>query len=309
MNKQVQSAPFSIKRKTTWQKLLGFSALFSCVVSMGAYSANEKQPYEELSKQLNIMNNIFTSSLQTNQDKFLKKTKIESLYLAGQGVVFTVKSSSSSWNRNGFNFVFPDAAVPVPPTPPAGEDFEFFEQQVEIEEHIESAFEQQREHSRQVRDQQRELSYELRDIEREIRDIAYQLRSVNKSEKETLAKEQTRLDKKKAALEKVQEAINKKSQEMKQKLQIQQDKKLAARKAHYQKLSTSLVETLCTYGNSLKALPKNEYISLVLKSAGDKVVNNYRDKIIVLSKRDISECAVDKISAEKLLTSTKNYQF
>ena len=315
MNKEVKSARFSIKRKIKLQQLLCISALIGGIVSAGVSAKTEQQPYGELSKQLAIMNNILVSSLQAQQDKSLKRTKIDNLYLAGQGIVFTVKSSSDfSWSRNGFNFEFPEAAVPVAPIAPVAHSendisFEFFDNNEQIIEQMESAYEQQREHNRQLRDQQRDLAYQLRHIERESRDLAYQLRNVSKEEKNELVEKQKAINKQKDELEQSRVLLAKKSKEAEKQRQINKDKKVTERKEHYQKLTASLVESLCTYGNSLKALPKNEYVSLVLKSAGDKVANNYQDKIFVLTKRDISACAMDNISAEKLLASAKSYLF
>lgn len=310
MNMKITS--YLTKHKAKFQQLVCLGALCTGIASAGSVVAAELKYYGELSKQLNIMNNILVSSLQSQPEKSLKSTKVDSLYLAGQGVVFTIKSASRpTWSRNSFSFSFSDSVPPVAPIAPTGDDvsFEFFEHDVEIEEQMESAFEQQREHNRHFREQQRELAYDLRDLERESRDLAYQLRNVSKKEKKELVEEQKAITKQKVEIKKAREVLAKKSKEMEKKQKISKEKKVAERKKHYQKLTTSLIETLCTYGNSLKSLPKGEHISLVLKSAGDKVANSYQDKILVLTKRDISACVVDKISAEKLLRSTKSYQF
>ena len=321
MNNQVKKTNALIQGKTKFRQLLCISALCAGSLHVGTVAADEQQAYGTLSKQLDIMNNIFVSSLTSQQGKSLKNTRIDSLYLAGQGAVFTIKSADSfAWSRDGFSFAFTDAIAslaplapiaPVAPRPSSDNDisFEYFDDNDELADQMESAYEQQREHNRQLREQQRELAYELRDLERESRDLAYQVRNVSKEEQKKLIDEQKSLSVQKAELEKTRVTLNKKSQEMKKQQQINQSKKLAARKEHYQKLTTSLVETLCTYGNSLKALPKNEYVSLVLKSAGDKVAKGYQDKVFVLTKKNITECAIDKISAEKLLASIKSYQF
>jgi len=312
MNNQMKTTNGKAQIKSKFQQLFCIGAICSGIVSAGVVAADGQQAYGKLSKQLDIMNNIFVSSLQAQQDKSLKNTKIDSLYLAGQGVVFTVKSSSrSSWSSNGFSFSFSEGGIPVAPVAPVGGEssFVFFDNSDEVAEQVESAFEMQREFSREFREQQRELAYELRDLERGSRDLAYQLRNVSEDEKNELAKEQKAMTKQKAELEKARVLLANKSKEMQKQQQINKEKQLAERKGHYQKLTTSLVETLCTYGNSLKALPKGEHVSIVLKSAGDRVANSYQDKIIVLTKGNISACALDKISAEKLLASTKNYQF
>jgi len=324
MYKQIKLTNYVAQTKTKFQQLFCLGALCTGIVSAGVVAADGQQPYGKLSKQLDIMNNIFASSLQAQGDKSLSSVKIDSLYLAGQGVVFTVKSANSfSWGHNGFSFSFSDGGVPIAPTAPVapiapiapvapnGGDvsFSFFNDSDEMAEQIESALELQREYSREFREQQRELAYNLRDVERESRDLAYQLRNVGKEDKNSLLKMQKALTKQKVELEKARVVLAEKSKKMEKQQEINKGKKLAQRKKHYQKLTTSLVETLCTYGNSLKALPKGEHVSIVLKSAGDKVANSYQDKIFVLTKRNISACAIDKISAEKLLASTKGYQF
>jgi len=321
MNKQMRVTNFLTKHKTKLQQFFCIGALCSGLVSAGVIAAEGEQSYGKLSKQLDIMNNIFTSSWKAQGNESFKNVKIDSLYLAGQGVVFTIKSSSSfTWMQPGFSFSFSENMAPVAPIAPiapvaasasssAENSFEFFTDSDEIAEHMESALELQREFSREFREQQRDLAYNLRDLERESRDLAYQLRNVSKDEKESLVKAQKAIKKQKEALEKSRVVLAKKSKEMKEKQKINQDKKLAARKVHYQQLTTSLVETLCTYGNSLKALPKGEHVSIVLKSSGDKVGSNYQDRILVLSKRDINACVIDKISAKELLASTERYQF
>jgi uncharacterized protein with WD repeat len=312
MNNKIKLTHFSKKRKTKFQQILWLSALLGGMVSGGVIAAEEQQPYGKLSKQLDIMGNIFVSSLQALQDKSLKNTRIESLYLAGQGVVFTIKSANnSSWSRNGYSFVFSGGEVPVPPVAPleGSNSFEFFDNSDELAEQMESAFEQQSEYSREFREQQRDLDYELRDIERENRDLAYQVRNVSEEEKKELVEKQKVISKQKAELKKSRVVLAEKLKKLEKEQNIVKEKRIAMRKKHYQKLTTSLVETLCTYGNGLKALPKGEHLSLVLKSAGDKVSKNYQDKVVVLNKSDINACSTDKISAEKLLSTAKTYQF
>jgi len=316
MNRQIKITNYLAQGKTKIQKLFCIGALCATTLSVGAVAA-ELQPYEKLSKQLTIMNSIFVSSLKAHPDKLLKKTKVDNIYLAGQGVVFTVKPKGNlPWNRHGFSFNFSNVVVPTAPVSFADSDssFEFFSSSDDVAEQMRYTSEQQREGARQFRQQQRELAYNLRDLEREKKDLAYQLRAIskgekNKDEKQKLVAKQKAVTKQKVELQKTRVMLVKKSKELKKQQQVNQEKKLVERNQYYQKLTNTLVETLCTYGNSLKALPKGEHISIVLKSAGNKVAKRYQDKILVLSKRDINACAMDEISAKKLLASAKSYQF
>ncbi|MCP4986518.1 MAG: hypothetical protein GY928_10815 [Colwellia sp.] len=45
------------------------------------------------------------------------------------------------------------------------------------------------------------------------------------------------------------------------------------------------METLCLYGNGLQAAPSSEYVSLIVKDAGSKSRQGYKDQILVLIKK------------------------
>ena len=78
---------------------------------------------------------------------------------------------------------------------------------------------------------------------------------------------------------------------------------------HFDKLTTTVADTICMYGNGLKAIPKDEHVSVIIKLAGDKAGRHYQDKVFVFTKKDINSCANDKITSKKLLVKANKYQF
>ena len=66
----------------------------------------------------------------------------------------------------------------------------------------------------------------------------------------------------------------------------------------------TFVQTLCDYGSTLKDLPNNEHISVVIVGAGD----NGSDKIHVFSKKDVVNCKGDK-GASDLFAKATTYSF
>lgn len=299
-----------------------------------AFSGNViASEFDTMHKQLNIMSKIITSSVAVQEGrKSSKINSVESTYLKGQGVVFTINSSSRSnnWGNYKFDFVMPDL-LPVAPLPPTAEiassvivemsqDEEF---QENISEQVSNAMEiaaesyeraidslnNDRELSRELRDQQRDIAYQVRDLEREKRDLEYQMRRADENSKEELAEKVKALKATEKEIEKERLKLIEKSNALSKK---QMEKKLAQeqeRVKYYQGLTASLVDTFCLYGNGLRAVPKNENVSLIIKSAGDKEARRYKDKIYVFSKQDISDCAADKINVAKLLEKGKGYQF
>ena len=168
---------------------------------------------------------------------------------------------------------------------------------------------EERERYRDLRDEERDLNYEMRDIERTKRDLEYQSKRADAQTQKEIKEELKALEKKKAKFEKSKNSIQKEVAKVRaeqQKLIEEQEKQ---RTSFYQGLKVSLTQTLCLYGNGLKALPSNEHVSLILKSGGDKEGRRYKDQIYVFDKKDISACSADKINVDALLAKAKHYQF
>ncbi|MBA6230760.1 MULTISPECIES: hypothetical protein [unclassified Colwellia] len=300
-------------------------ALFALTVT--TVTAADNNQYAGMHKQLDIMSNIIKSSVRTQESrKGSRITGIESTYLKGQGIVFTINSSSGNnrWGNYNFNFAMPDFPVapiaPVVPSRSSNNDIEFenqmnksvartMEEASQAYEHAMESFEHNREGYRELRDEQRDLSYELRDMAREKRDIEYKLRRADDENKKELKSELAALNQQAAKLALDEKAFKAKSDKLQKKQQAQQVEQEKARGVYYQGLKTSLTETLCLYGNGLNALPKNEHVSIILKSAGEKDGRRYKDSILVFTKNDISDCSADKITVSKLTQKSQNYQF
>jgi len=316
------------------KKLMTFipTALFvlTSTLATTATLAADNSEYAAMHKQLDIMSNIIKSSVSSQKGrKGSKITSIESTYLKGQGIVFTINSSSGNnrWGNFNFNFAMPDfPVVPVAPVAPvapgrsSNEDAEFqaqinetvarsMEEATQAYEHAIESFEHNREGYRELREEQRDLSYELRDVAREKRDIEYKLRRADDEDKKELQSELETLKRQTEKLAVSQKAFKERSDVLRKEQQTQKAEQEKARSTYYQGLKASLTETLCLYGNGLKSLPKNEHVSVILKSAGEKVDRRYKDSILVFSKKDISDCSADKITVPKLIAKSQNYQF
>ena len=316
------SSPFSINKVATKLALVCSALLFV----FSAHSA--EKTYDKLHKQLNIMNSIMLSSAKASQDSRRSLIRsIDSIYLQGQGAIFTITSNhGSSSHRQFFQMVSPVApSVPVAPVsrmPPTSdgvqiviednEDFviEFSEHDHEDEfERVIEVFERQREGARELRSEQRDIAYEMRDIARERKDIEYQIQRVEKETKDKLASKLKKLEKEQLALNKNKAQLDKKVARQNKVLKQQKVAQQKARVEHFNSLNNTLVETLCLYGNGLQAVPSDEHISLIIKDAGSKSRKGYKDQILVFSKKDINACSSSKLTAKKLLAKAEQYQF
>ena len=282
------------------------------------------EQYSGLHKQLSIMSDIIKSSVTDKSASQVSKiNSIESTYLRGQGVVFTISSAAnnSQWGNYSFNFSMPE--MPVAPIAPEV-NHEFLEKfDIDVNETVTRAldsaaedyervvevYEENRDRSRELRDEQREIAYKLREVEREKRDVSYQLSRASEDRKAELKQALAKLNDQEESFRtqqgKIAQLSNKFALEQKEK----QKQRAKERSNYYQQLTVSLTQTLCIYGNGLKSLPKNEHVNVILKSAGGKSAGSYKDTILVFTKEDIASCSADKISAETLLNKGQSYQF
>jgi hypothetical protein len=289
-----------------------------------AMSANAAESnYNDMHKQINIMSNIIKSAVSDQSDgKRSKINNIQSTYLRGQGIVFTISSASSlhQWGNYNFNFVMPE--VPVAPVASVNSDA-FDALDIDISESISDAFavagsgyeraiefyQSERESSRELRDQQRDLAHEIRDVEREKRDLNFQLQRANDERKSELKAELETLSKEAERLALSRQELTKQNNKIQAQQKAKQSERAKERSHYYKELTAALADTLCLYGNGLRALPKDENVSIILKSAGEKSGDRYKDNIIVFVKKDISACSSDQIDVASLLNKSDRYQF
>jgi hypothetical protein len=301
-----------------------YSVVIACAaMSLSANSATSD--YSEMQQQLNIMNSIIKSSTTGNREKSFRVTSVDSIYLHGQGVVFTLSSNSSlrHWGRFDHNLPLPEMSprapkAPVSKMPPVDIDGSFNREisiavneamaSVDFEQVIEQLQEHQEEFG-ELRNEQRELAFDVRNIEREKRDLQYQLRHADKDSQKELVAQKEALELRKAASDKKRKALAVQINKIKANNKKQYQEREKQRLDYFKGLTKSLAQTMCMYGNGLKALPKNERISFILKSGGDKVKRQHNDLIFVFNKKDVNACSSDKINADKLLTKAKLYQF
>ncbi|RHW74718.1 hypothetical protein [Colwellia sp. RSH04] len=287
--------------------------------------------YSKINRQLEVMNNIIKSSVTVGKGNSKTNLRsVESVYLHGQGAVFTINSDiSRSFNRHNMSFVMPSAPIaPVSVRPNEvieidedvvihsqshARELELVVSQMESEaqefERVVEVMEGQREQSRELRHEQREIAYELRDNERESKDYSFQLKHADKQDKKKLNEKLAKLEKEKLELKKSKAKLDAKVKKINQQQKQLKVAQAQERKAHYKSISSSLIDTFCLYGNGLKSLPNDEHVSIILKWAGDKSGRHYQDKIFVFNKKDINACASDKITSKKLLSKAEQYQF
>lgn len=303
----------------TKTKLAAVVAFSTCALAAQAKEAN----YSNVKKQLTIMENILKASGANNKAHMSALRRVSSTYLAGQGAVFTVATNPSHVWSSLSHFIPVAPTAPTAPVASAYADsmsYSFSSNDIEemVEHEMEAAqnkyeaameaAEHQREMQRELAEALRDLRYEERDLEREARDLQYQVKRMKGEELKEVKAELEKIAEKKKAVEKerakVAEKVAKVKKATKEKLKERAKKRVLENKA----LVKNVVDTFCLYGNGLKAVPKSENVTLIMKYAGEKVNNQYQDQVFVFRKKDLIDCSSEKISSDKLLAKATSYQ-
>lgn len=295
------------------------------LASVSAGTVNAQTDTVALNNELEIMTNIMRTSLgQGNKGKGYRVRGIDVLYLANQGVLFEVNTSSSSSNIV-FEFIS-DGDFVVPPIPPVApmhgnsdavvfsfDEDEWEDSVEEAVEHARHAMEEARDKLRELRQQEREFGWEERNYERALRDIEFEMRNADKDRKEELVERQKEITKDLAKVKAKQQETEKYAAQFEQQQKQKAAEKQAARQKQYMAFLTmfenNIADTLCKYGNGIRALPNDENVSFVLSNMGNAINKRKQDKVYVFSNQDIQSCVKDKLSAKQLLSKAQNYSF
>lgn len=304
----------------------------AAALTVSAASWANAQQREALTKQLDIMESIINTAIGHEQGNdrsrsWAERSPIESTYLAGQGVVYRV-NFGSRMQRFG---------MPVPPMPPM-EHLEFIEVDQlapRIEKVVEIADGDQRrvevildskdihidgddihfeegvtfsDELRQAVTTMREAAEEMRDARRVIRDLSRvdkeASESARKQSEQQLAQAKVKLEQAQQRMEAARAELRRSQGQIEQRTSARMEELQQQRAERVANFEKTFVQTLCDYGSTIRDLPNNEHISLIIIGAGD----NDGDKIHVFSKKDVANCKGEK-GASDLLSKATSYSF
>ncbi|BDX07887.1 hypothetical protein [Planctobacterium marinum] len=317
------------------------SFLVISIIASLSFGTQAEENLKAVYKDAQIMQNILTTSLKQNTRKEgIRFRKIESGYLAGQGLLFDVYTSSSRNMHFSFDlgtmvqsiegmveaFDFPPAP-PAPTVPDLTSDSENFVFSFEVDEDMEDYIEEvqertrevmreQRERRRELQERERDLNWEAREYERRVRDMEFEMRHAEKERKKELEKgvkevkaELEKLEAKKAEYAKKAKQLAEEEEKRQAKLEEAKNQMTNRFLADFE---ATIADTLCDYGSGLKSLPDTEKVNFILK---DFVRDDNRrsdkdiDKIYVFNLKDVKQCVQEKISPNDLLTKAQTYMF
>lgn len=290
----------------------GIAALFVVCTAHGATN------YQELSKELEIMNSVLNTALkQDTRDQAIKFRSMQTSYLANQGVVFTLSTTGKA-TRVFFENGFPAPPEPIPVLDLSGSGVFSHDMEIELQETIHEALDSVKHHFsgshdrlQDLRSESRDLAWEVREYERRKRDLNFALRNAEASRAKELKDDLKELEKELVELSKKQADIQAYSAKIESEQKALIEKKQAeseqAKKSFLASFEEGIADTLCRFGGGLRAIPNNENVSFVLRGFNKNHAS--QDKIYVFKVEDVKKCVQEKIKVSKLLANAIVYDF
>ncbi len=261
--------------------------------------------FDKVKREMNIMSNILKASFK--EEKKAKIRRIESQYLKGQGVTFTL-STSFAGHR------FEDMFAGLEGFTFDGNVFDFDHEEYEqlAHEATQKAMEvvqMSADKIHELAEKERELAYDIRRVEREKRDLDFERRHSEKANASELEQRIQQLEKQVSELEEKRVKLDKmkrdKKAELKQKA-LKSKKEAVDKQRELVQVSVRLIgDTLCDYGAGLKSIDEEQFINFVIKNGA----GSSQDLILVFAKKDVNKCVTGKLSATELLTASSQYTF
>lgn len=300
---------------------------------------------DKLKKELEILSKIIKTSFGEDEDHWrrskprntLAPRRIQSLYLHGQGVVLNIQVSMGGMDDFRFNFNFDGLApsfelpdVSFAPLAPRiwsyDDDHEATtEEEMEAMAEMQSAVEELTEAaagaigdaaemfsdhdsypSKEAREQMYKLREEQRDQIRVIRKKSLETRKLLRKKGKLSEEERDRIS---AELERYKSQLQEATQFYLNKVNDLQKKQEENWNLKLATFESTLLSVLCEYGGSLRGLPDDQYVSVVLEKANRSSDGKVQDRVFVFKKTDLLACRDGRISLENLKAKAAPYSF
>lgn len=267
--------------------LLISAMLWSCIT----WAAADR---EALSRELNIMREILRTASDSKVSRSVRVGRVSAHYLEGQGVLFRASL------RDHYLRVARYGDIDLSRVPDFVSDI-----MAEVRLSIPYFDSEELEALRELREEQRDLREDQRDVKRKLREYSRKFDTAVARDRETQD-----IEKEIAELEADLDALDKQYDEVAAEIELEHERFREQRKGRraqrridrrqtYAALETLLLQTLCDYGGTLKSLPSNEHVNLLIENVRRENGDEF-DRVYVFEKKDVLACQEQSIDLAKL---------
>jgi len=279
----------------SWLQPRLLAGCVALVISTASLSAQAAAEVDRVKRDINMMTKIVNTAVEESADCKGCSVDIKGHYLQGQGAVFYIDP------KRGYRFVSaPDSVFEIVQSVSevpgiVHEVLEDLEMDYDNENFTYSfgsdgAFAPRSEHDQISKTKIRTIERELRSVERELRKAEIEMLHDLDAEREELDKQRLALESQREQAEEKRELLEKERKgyivKIKQTREEQKQKKLEAQQERMVQIETTILNTFCDYGNTIRNLSRGEHVSLIINS----VTSNEDSRIFILDQSDLNDC-------------------
>ncbi len=311
-------------------------------------AAAQEDPYDPLKRNVEAFTGMLEQALELDGGLFgLGGERIDSMYLAGHGLVLEVRSNLANarsqlnlvvlnnsvlalrQSDNPFAMLARQAREQAEDEEPLTEEDEqsprlellLRARDIDYSDTVNSAIAQAGEYARILRDADgvdndsfERLRVEIESLRQENRDGVERLRELTEELSASAAEQGERFEQALSELTAEMGQLRERAEEMADDLREQSESAQAERAERWQQdvasLELGLTAAMCEYGASLRELPANENVTVILNGLGDESSSGGRaDLVHTFSKSDLLLCAEGDIDPAALGERSGRYSY
>ncbi|MCY3688134.1 MAG: hypothetical protein OXG90_03995 [Gammaproteobacteria bacterium] len=295
------------------------------IVTLAAFLASpavaQEDPYDPLKRNVEAFTGMLEQALELDGGLFgLGGERIDSMYLAGHGLVLEVRSNLAN-ARSQLNLVVLNNSVLA--LRQGDNPFAMLARQSEdeAEDAVDTAIAQAGEYARILRDADgvdddsfEQLRVEIESLRQENRDGVERLRELTEELSASALEQGERFEQALSELTAEMGQLRERAEEMADELREQSESAQLERAERWQQdvasLELRLTGAMCEYGASLRELPANENVTVILNGLGDESSGGGRaDLVHTFSKSDLLACAEGDIDPALLGERSGRYSY
>ena len=281
----------------------------------------QEDPYDPLKRNVDAFTGMLEQALELDGGLFgLGGERIDSLYLAGHGLVLEVRSNLAN-ARSQLNLVVLNNSVLA--LRQGDNPFAMLARQSEeeAEDAVDTAITQAGEYARILRDADgvdddsfEQLRVEIESLRQENRDGVERLRELTEELSASALEQGERFEQALSELTAEMGQLRERAIELADELREQSESAQLERAERWQQdvasLELRLTGAMCEYGASLRELPSNENVTVILNGLGDESSSGGRaDLVHTFSKSDLLLCAEGDIDPALLGERSGRYSY
>jgi len=302
-------------------KMLNYLAAATLATPVAAFA---DQDFSAANRDVSVMAQILSGAFKSD-NRHRSHASISGTYLAGQGALFTIKSygglayslrlgGDDSDNNSVFFFQSgdgddDDSLAPLPPDAPTINTDDIADLAMSMANGGSYTMSSNGHMSSEIRSAIRDVARQLRDIDQQISDNRIELIHSDPD------KQRKDIEAKIAELEKKHDLVDAKREKLEKQMEEAQKKFMAKRKEMMEKAKKARAEqlakteqvvmtSLCAYGSTLKNVPDNEHVSVIIEGRTGSGGSHH---VYVMNKKAVAQCKSG--GADGLSNSAVKYDY